>query len=219
MMLKQNVPSTYHISKGANNVFWILNDGENYLRKLSTNYKTAKKLAVDLIKENDPDFFNDGNELITFIWNRDGWEKSIKSDKEIYHFQHIVSYFIEQEKIETEKNIAEAKAKYSHVGDVGDILDLKLKITKIFGFDSNYGYCLAHKFEDADGNSLIYFGNSKQLCNDFDSKFNEGDTISITAEVKRHTKDQKEYVWSNGFDIVYKPVTVLSKPKLIKESA
>jgi len=218
-MLKQNVPSGYHISKGANNVFWILNDGENYLRKLSTNYKTAKKIAVNLIKENDPDFFNDGNELITFIWNRDGWEKSTKSDKEIYHFQHIVSYFIEQEKIETEKNIAEAKAKYSHVGDVGDILDLKLKITKIFGFDSNYGYCLAHKFEDADGNSLIYFGNSKQLCNDFDSKFNEGDTISITAEVKRHTKDQKEYVWSNGFDIVYKPVTVLSKPKLIKESA
>ena len=88
-MFKQNIPSSYHISKGANNVFWILNDGENYLRKLSTNYKTAKKLAVDLIKKNDPDFFDDGNELITFIWNRDVWEKSTKSDEEIYYFQHI----------------------------------------------------------------------------------------------------------------------------------
>ena len=32
---------------------------------------------------------------------------------------------------------------------------------------------------------LIYFGNSKQLCDDSESKFKEGDKITITAEIKR----------------------------------
>jgi len=108
------------------------------------------------------------------------------------------------------------QSQYPDTIQLGDILDLELTITEIFGFDSRYGYCLAHKFEDADGNSLIYFGNSKQLCSDSDSKFKEGDKITITAEIKRHTKDQRDFVFDNGFDQVMKPLTVLSKPKLIK---
>jgi hypothetical protein len=205
-MLKQNNPNGYHISKGSDDIYWILNEGEDYRGKLSTNLKKAKAKAKEKI----------GYVPDVIIWYRKNWEKFEKSDAEIYYFQHIVDYFIEEEKIQTEKNIAEAKAKYCHIGDVGDILDLELTITKIFGFDSNYGYCLAHKFEDADGNSLIYFGNSKQLCNDCDSKFKEGDKITITAEIKRHTKDQRDFVFDNGFDQVMKPLTVLSKPKLIK---
>ena len=60
------------------------------------------------------------------------------------------------------------------------------------------------------------FGNSKQLCDDSESKFKEGDKITITAEIKRHTKDQRDFVFDDGFDQVMKPLTVLSKPKLIK---
>ena len=217
-MYNPKIPHSYHISKGADNVFFILNDGEEYLRKLSTDYDVAKKLAVKLIKENDPDFFKDGNKLETYIWNRDKWNVS-KNFKpiEIYSDQHILDHYSHIRKVKTQKAIAEAKAKYSFVGDVGDILDLELTITEIFGFDSKYGYCLAHKFEDSNGNTLIYFGNSKELCEDYDSKFKVKDKITITAYIKRHTKDQRTYV--DEYMQVLKPVTVISKPKLIEERA
>ena len=131
-MYNPKIPYSYHISKGADNVFFILNDGEDYLRKLSTDYDTAKKLAVKLIKENDPDFFKDGNKLNTYIWNRDKWNvsKNLKPI-EIYSHQHILDHYSHIKKVKTEKSIAEAKAKYSFVGDVGDILDLELTITEI----------------------------------------------------------------------------------------
>ncbi len=219
-MYNPKIPYSYHISKGADNVFFILNDGEDYLRKLSTDYDTAKKLAVKLIKENDPDFFKDGNKLNTYIWNRDKWNvsKNLKGI-EIYSDQHISDYYSHIKKVKKEKAIAEAKAKYSFVGDVGDILDLELTITEIFGFDGDYGVCMVHKFKDANDNSLIYFGNSKQLNSEYDSKFKVGDKITVTATIKRHTKSEKDVAWTDGFDSVLKPVTVIAKPKLIKERA
>ena len=39
----------------------------------------------------------------------------------------------------------------------------------------------------------------------------------MTATIKRHTKSEKDVAWTDGFDSVLKPVTVISKPKLIKE--
>jgi hypothetical protein len=205
-MLKQNYPNGYHISKGADDIYWILNEGEDYKGKLSTDLNKAKAKAEEKI----------GYVPDVVIWHRRSWEKFTLVKTPVYLEQHVLDYFSNIEKLETAKKIKEAKDKYSYVGDVGDILDLELTITKIFGFDSNYGYCLAHKFKDADNNSLIYFGNSKQLCSDCDSKFKEGDKITITAEIKRHTKDQRDFVFDNGFDQVMKPLTVLSKPKLIK---
>jgi len=41
-MYKDNIPSGYHISVGAEGVFYILNDGETYISKLSTDLKEAK---------------------------------------------------------------------------------------------------------------------------------------------------------------------------------
>ena len=65
----------------------------------ATNYDTAKKLAVDLIKKNDPDFFQEGNKLSTYIWNRDKWNVS-KNFKpiEIYSDQHILDHYFILEK-------------------------------------------------------------------------------------------------------------------------
>jgi len=219
-MYNPKIPHSYHISKGADSVFYILNCGEEFVRTLSTNYDTAKKLAVDLIKKNDPDFFQEGNKLSTYIWNRDKWNVS-KNFKpvEIYSHQHILDHYSHIRKVKTQKAIAEAKAKYSFVGDVGDILDLELTITEIFWFDGDYGVCCVHKFKDANDNSLIYFGNSKQFISEYDSKFKVGDKITVTATIKRHTKSEKDVAWTDGFDSVLKPVTVISKPKLIKERA
>ena len=207
-----NAPFGYHISKGALGIFYILNDGDRFVKKLSTSLKEAKSKARDIV----------GRDVPVDVWYRYPYSssRSFISNKEqidIYHDEHIKDYFIDIENTKHQKHIEEAKAKYSHVGDVGDILDLELTITEIFGFDSKYGYCLAHKFEDSNGNTLIYFGNSKELCEDYDSKFKVKDKITITAEIKRHTKDQRTYV--DEYMEVLKPVTVISKPKLIKERA
>ena len=142
-MYNPKIPHSYHISKGADSVFYILNCGEEFVRTLSTNYDTAKKLAVDLIKKNDPDFFQEGNKLSTYIWNRDKWNVS-KNFKpiEIYSDQHILDHYSHIRKVKKEKAIAEAKAKYSFVGEVGDVLDLELTITEIFGLMETMGFAV-----------------------------------------------------------------------------
>ena len=213
----QNIPYGYHISKGATNDFYILNDGEYFIRNLSKDLSEAKSKAVQLIKKNDPDYFKDGNELIVSIWNRFEWKIEKKPKWIPFHDDHIDTHNRYFAKIKKEKDIAEAKAKYSFVGEVGDILDLELTITEIFGFDGDYGFCMVHKFKDADDNSLIYFGNSKQLNTEYDSKFKVGDKITVTATIKRHTKSEKDVTWTDGFDSVLKPVTVITRPKINKQ--
>ena len=216
-MLNTNIPSGYHISKGATNDLYILNEGEIFIRNLSKNLSKAKPKAVELIKQNDPDYFKDGNELIVSIWNRFEWKIEKKPKWIPFHDDHIDTHNRYFAKIKKEKDIAEAKAKYSFVGEVGDILDLELTITEIFGFDGDYGFCMVHKFKDADDNSLIYFGNSKQLNTEYDSKFKVGDKITVTATIKRHTKSEKDVTWTDGFDSVLKPVTVITRPKINKQ--
>lgn len=53
-MYNPKIPHSYHISKGADNVFFILNCGEDFVRSLSTDHDTAKKLAVNLVKKKRP---------------------------------------------------------------------------------------------------------------------------------------------------------------------
>lgn len=213
----KNRTLNYHISKGADGVYWILNNGENFVKNLSTNYKTAQKNAIQYIKKYNPDFFKDGNKLNTNVWFR---KKIISnnykgSNQPVYFDAHIKDHLWHLEKLEKAKKMEEAKNQYSHVGQVGDLIELELTITKTFGFESNYGYCLAHKFVDADNNSLIYFGNSKELCVNDKSKFNIGDKITLIAEIKKHTKDQRDFVYNDNVNSVMKPLTIISKPKLI----
>ena len=58
-----NIPSGYHISKGADRIFYILNDGEEYIRKLSTDLKEAKVKAKNYV----------GYDVPINIWTRDKW--------------------------------------------------------------------------------------------------------------------------------------------------
>ena len=53
MTTMQNIPSSYHISKGADNIYYILNDGETYICKLSKDLSKAQKIATDKINKFD----------------------------------------------------------------------------------------------------------------------------------------------------------------------
>jgi len=228
-MFIDNIPSGYHISKGADNVFFILNNGEDYLKKLSTNYDTAKKLAVKLIKEHDPDFFKDGNKLITFIWNRNKWQKEQKPKWLPFHFDHIDNHNNYLAKIKLENKKQELTKKYSafsHIGNIGDKVDLELTITEIFTYPiytefsdrAICGYC--HKFTDKNNNKLIYFGASKAFVEKYKTEndsirdreiYKVGDKITVEATIKEHTIDKKDVDSETEIGM---PLTVIARPKI-----
>jgi len=197
-MFNKNIPSGYHVSKGATSVFYILNDGEDFIKNLSTDLKKSLKMAHEIAGANVP----------VSVWYRNEWEKYQKSLVQLDH--HIWTHNdylqnLESEKIQ--KAIDEKYSKYSHIGNIGDQLDLELTITEIFSFESEYGLCFVHKFIDQNENQLIYFGNSKGFCDkDAKSKFQVGNKITVKATIKDHTKDKEDHNM---------PLTVITRPKTI----
>ena len=205
-----NIPNGYHISKGADNVFYILNDGEDYLGKLSTDLSTAKKIAIQRISTLNPDYFKN-NKLTIKVWNR---QKYYTERKNLLQYdQHIIdnqSHLNSLKFAEIQKQIKDKYSKFSYLGEVGEQITLELTITKIFSYSGDYGLTFVHKFQDNNGNQVIYFGHSKQLVNEKgEPKFQKGNKIIITGIVKNHSQDKED---SNM------PLTVIAKPK-IKERA
>jgi|TARA_R100000479_G_C6336988_1_gene183768 hypothetical protein len=218
-MREQNIPTGWHISKGADSVFFILNNGENYYGKLSTDLETAKLKAKQKL----------GFDVPVNIWHRFGWKKVEKTERLPFQFDHIDTHIAYINKIEFEeykKSIKNKYSKFSHVGNVGDKLDLELTITEIFTYPiqterwivTGYG----HKFVDKDNNKLIYFGNSKQFLEEYETEYETiklreiykvGDKISVKATIKEHTTDIKDIDTKTQIGM---PLTVLARPKVNK---
>ena len=117
-MYKDNIPSGYHISVGAEGVFYILNDGETYISKLSTDLKEAKAKAKNYV----------GSDVPVNIWYRDSWKTGWTIPQ--YHEQHILDHKDHLWNLELEAKKAKY-AKYSHIGTIGEKLNLELTITDI----------------------------------------------------------------------------------------
>ena len=231
-MIKDNIPSGYHISKGATNDFFILNDGEHFIRNLSKNFLEAKSKAIKLIKKNDPDFFKDGNKLTVNIWNRFEWQKKPKLLWLPFHFDHIDTHnnYLAKIRLENKKQeLTKKYSKFSHIANVGDKVDLELTITEIFTYPiytefsdrAICGYC--HKFTDKNNNKLIYFGASKAFVEKYKTEndsirdreiYKVGDKITVKATIKEHTIDKKDVDSETEIGM---PLTVIARPK-IKEN-
>ena len=228
-MLNTNIPSGYHISKGSESKFFILNNGEDYCGKLSTDLDKAKKIAKEKLGYNVP----------VKIWYRGGWQKTEIYVANLDHNSHVQDHFAflnEQEnKIRIENKKQELTKKYStfsHISNVGDKVDLELTITEIFTYPIYTDYSdfpitgYGHKFTDQNNNQVIYFGNSKTFVEKFkemvgDSEFERdrsiyqvGNKITVKATIKDHTFDKKDY--DNETEIGM-PVTVIARPKINKQ--
>ena len=220
-MYRNDIPSGWHISKGADSVFFILNNGEDYYGKLSTDLETAKLKANKKL----------GFDVPVKIWLRLGnSSNSFVEEKRLVQLDnHISTYQIHNDKIKFEeykKSIIDKYSKFSHVANVGDKVNLELTITEIFTYPihterwviTGYG----HKFVDKDNNKLIYFGNSKQFLEEYETEYETtrlreiykvGDKISVKATVKEHTTDIKDIDSKTKIGM---PLTVLQRPKVIK---
>ena len=191
----------YHISKGADNVFYILNDGETYLCKLSKDLSKAKKIATDKIKQHDPDFFEDGNELIVNIWNRKSWSKEQKPKWLPIQESHISAYYKYIYKLKFEENLKLVSHR-QYVGNVGDVIELELEMIDSFSFSTEWGGSWCYKFKDSKDNRFVYFGTSSQLSN-----FKEnGDKSIIKFQIKKQFIDEK-------YDIAPYKLNQIEKPK------
>ena len=228
-MLNTNIPSGYHISKGSESKFFILNDGELYCGKLSTNLDKAKKIAKEKL----------GFSVPVKIWYRFGIQKTqiyVRNLDQDSHVQDHFAFLNEQEnKIRIENKKQELTKKYStfsHISNVGDRVDLELTITEIFTYPIYTDYSdfpitgYGHKFTDQNNNQVIYFGNSKTFVEKYkemvgDSEFERdrsiyqvGNKITVKATIKDHTFDKKDY--DNESEIGM-PVTVIARPKINKQ--
>ena len=228
-MLNTNIPSGYHISKGSESKFFILNNGEDYCGKLSTDLDKAKKIAKEKLGYNVP----------VKIWYRFGIQKTqiyVRNLDQDSHVQDHFAFLNEQEnKIRIENKKQELTKKYStfsHISNVGDRVDLELTITEIFTYPIYTDYSdfpitgYGHKFTDQNNNQVIYFGNSKTFVEKFkemvgDSEFERdrsiyqvGNKITVKATIKDHTFDKKDY--DNETEIGM-PVTVIARPKINKQ--
>ena len=195
-MFIDNIPSGYHISKGAEGIFYILNDGKTYISKLSTDLKEAKAKAKNYV----------GSDVPVNIWYRDSWKTGWTIPQ--YHEQHILDHKDHLWNLELEAKKARY-TKYSHIGTIGEKLELELTIIEIYSFNGEYGLCFVNRFKDNNDNQLIYFGNSKDLVEyRGDSKFQVGNKITVKAIIKNHIQDKTDFLM---------PLTVITRPKLIKE--
>ena len=201
MTTMQNIPSSYHISKGADNIYYILNDGETYICKLSKDLSKAKKIANDKINKFDPEFFEDGHKLVVSIWNRNSWSQEQRPKWLPIQDSHIKDYFSHIYKLEYEKKLKSVSHR-EYVGNVGDTIELELEMLDSFSFATEWGGSWCFKFKDSKDNRFIYFGTSSQLNN-----FKEnGDRFVIKFQIKKQFIDEK-------YDVAPYKLNQIEKPK------
>lgn len=160
----------YHISQGADTHFYILNDGDFFVKNLSTDLNTAILKAKEYT----------GQDVPVDIWLRSRQSAFHYEEKPKQHDAHIKSYENYLSIIEFEKKKAICDAR-QYIGSVGEKLNNELEMIDNFSFQSEYGISNCYKFKDKNDNRYIYFGSSSQL-NIFKNK---GDKFVVSFEIKK----------------------------------
>ena len=141
----------YHISKGADDHYYILNCGKAFVKTLSTDLETAKIKARSIV----------GSDVPVDVWHR---KKTFGSDWKPQQDAHVVShdeyiFKLKRAKIEEECNARQ------YVGEVGETLIKKLYLIDSHVAQSSWGEFNIAIFEDSEKNRYIYFGNAKCFNN------------------------------------------------------
>ena len=190
----------YHISKGKDDIFWILNHDEDFIKNLSIDKEQAITKAKEFLRSiNEPD------DIKISVWYRDyesGERLEFNFPKYINYYDKHWFYFLYLERQQEAKNAKLEQLK--HIGNINDKVELELTITDMFSYKIHLEHTFlpifqtCYKFSDSDNNRFIYFGTIE-----LGQKFNN---IKIKATIKQHTTDK--------YNSLIK-LTVLKRPKLI----
>jgi hypothetical protein len=196
---------SYHISKGADDVYWILNHGESFVKNLSKDFDTAVAKAKEYVGDSD---------IPVDVWHRakktyDSYEYPIQQDS------HVNSYYEYLYQLEFEPKKIECEAR-QFVGEVGSTLEMELELIETFSFESDYGYCKCYRFKDQNQNRFVYFGTSQQAkCFQ-----NPSDKHIVSFEIKRQFTDHQHYQKDGVVPFKVNQITKLktNAPKIKKDT-
>lgn len=170
---------SYHISKGADDVYWILNDGELFVKNLSKDFDTAVAKAKEYIGID--------KDIPVDVWHR-AKQYFNTEKKPQQHNAHVDSYYEYLYQLEFKAKKIECESR-QFVGEVGDNLEIELELIETFSFESSYGYCSCYRFKDQNGNRFVYFGTSQEA----DCFKNAGDKHIVSFQIKRQFTDNQHY--------------------------
>jgi len=158
----------YHISKGADDIYWILNKGNDFIQNLSLDLETAQLKANEMV----------GEEVPVSIWHR---TKSRWVAYPVQQDAHVTSYYSYLNKIKFDELKIDCDAR-NYVGEVGQTITVELTLLHQSSFENEWGISFAFRFKDKDNNRFIYFGSSDKVFKAFE---NSGDVATVQALVKR----------------------------------
>lgn len=148
----KKMEKSYHISKGSNEHYYILNYGSSFVKTLSTDLETAKVKAKKIV----------GFEVPVDIWlrqnHKNNFDYPVQYDDHV-HCHNSYLYKIEKQKIDDECNARQ------YVGEVGETLIKKLYLYDYKVCQSSWGDFNIITLKDEDNNRFIYFGNAKCFKN------------------------------------------------------
>lgn len=171
----KNKIQDYHISKGADSHFYILNDGESFVQNLSTDLDKAISKAKKIT----------GKDVPVDIWLRTKRTTFFYEPKPKQHDAHITTHQSYLDSLIEQKHKEECEAR-DYLGSVGNEYEKQLELVKKFSFEGAYGYTWCLKFKDVNDWRYIYFGNSKEKEN-FKTV---GDKCLVRFEIKKQQIDQ-----------------------------
>lgn len=164
----------YHISKGADDIYYILNCGMDYIQNLSLDLETAKIKAKNII----------GSEVPVDIWFRKKWLERNKPNQDA----HVKSYENYLQKLAFEKDKLDCEAR-QFVSNINDKVEIELQLTVRFDVETQWGISGVCFLKDVNGNRYKYFGSGKVL------KYfkKEGDKHLVSFKIKDHHFEDKYY--------------------------
>ena len=163
----------YHVSKGADDIYYILNNGMEYIQNLSTDLDVALIKAKNII----------GSEVPLDIWYRKKWlEFKPQQDQHVEdHYAYIAKLNYAKDKVQCESR--------KFIGTINEKLICDLECTLTYDVESQWGLSRVVYLKDADGNRFKYFGTAKAVWN-----FKKiGDKAKIEFVIKEHKFEDKYF--------------------------
>ena len=205
-MKAKKMEKIYHISKGANDHYYILNHGSSFVKTLSTDLETAKIKAKKLI----------GYDIPVDIWHR---KKSFGSDWNPQQDDHIHCHNSYLYQVERQKIIDDCNSR-KYVGEVGETLTKKLYLIESKSAQSSWGEFYILTLEDFEKNRYIYFGNAKCFYGMETNSVKTARTFEFQIKEQYVHDKYLRRILTNTFGLIkevpYK-INKICKPKITKE--
>ena len=173
------IPKSYHISKGAEDIYWILNHGESFVKNLSKDFDVALASAKQYV--------GDGVDIPVYVWHRVK-QSYVPFEYPIQQDAHVETHKDYLAELNYAKDATQCLSR-QFVGEVNKKLVLDLECTVVFDVENEWGWSRCVYFKDEHGNRFKYFGTAKAVW-----KIRKiGDTATLEFVIKEHKFEDKYF--------------------------